>query len=236
MSKKRIIIIIVGVLILLIGGYQITNNIYEKGRKEGYTTGYTAGDKKGNQEGYDKGYKIGYHTGKLTGEEDFRLTFSAALKGASAVLADAKLEELNPQLLLHKISQEKKEPLIRNTITNFTSSLNSIILDQLINFGEFSTQQRDTLFSKYKRIENKLSEQAYQEYLDNLKKLNKNAEILDKAKALSEGSGSVLCNLIDLFSPANKAIISQKMLEVGNKRNREENLAESLITYISNPS
>jgi len=206
----------------------------------GYRDGYQSGNKNGEKKGIKTGWDQGYTVGKLEGSENMRVILEIAMKGAPLVLADSKLrQKVQNQKVIHTLSKETKVPIIKAEIKTYARDVNLMIIERMINFANIETYEADSIKLKYHQKKNLISEEAYQEYLNNLKQIKSVHTSFDKAKSLSGGMSDVFCEVVDIFSPIQKHKIAKALLVAGNKRMVKEDskiskvISEKAISYIS---
>lgn len=232
-------ILILSCAALLVGAVLFTHKVsYSKGFETGNDSGKIIGFETGQKTGYESGLKEGI--GK--GTEDTKSIIEMALIGAPVMLADAELErDINYQQTVHKLGLSKTEPTIRTVVKGFSGDLNSKILNKLVQFGDFSQEQQDTIFSRYQREKEFITDEAHGEYLAYLNSIDvEKASILEKSAALGQSLSGTTCNIIELLSPIEKHKIARALINAGIERNKKEfnkkyltKITEKGVGYIS---
>ncbi|WP_430409183.1 DUF4230 domain-containing protein [Kordia sp.] len=213
---KKLLILLSIIFIFFISLYLVyfltDRNAYDKGYKIGNEEGYQTG----NEDGLEVGYRDGFQGTKSIIE--------TALIGVPIMLADYELEKsVNYQQTVNKLSLAKSNPSIRVVISEFSDEFNSHILNRLVNNSEFTEQEKDTIFSKYERSKQLISDEIYNDYISRIDSIDiKKLNVKTKAENFGESLAKPICILLDLLTSIEKHKVAKALINAGiNRKERE---------------
>ena len=219
---------VITICILLMVSTIVYKWAFNRGEELGFTKGKISGEQVGYERGFNEGrndaLNDGLEKGLLIGISESKEALRLAVDGSYNLFVDENSETIVPvEFIVDEILafDDLSGQAEYDRFSIVSDTLNKAILRTIADFSGISSKEEKELIARYNNKKRAIIDTIYTAYksqIDFNAKLHGSNFEADRVKDFANSFSGNLCNVVDLFSPAQKVKLAMELAEKGSKR------------------